>query len=42
MAVLWSRSRSWSPKEPELLAGAEAGASILKFWLQLRLQVKLK
>jgi hypothetical protein len=33
-AVLWSRSR----KEPELLAGAEAGAGTLK--LRLRLQVK--
>ncbi len=39
-AVLGSRSQSWSRKEPELLAGAEAGAGILKFRLQL--QVKLK
>jgi hypothetical protein len=31
-------SRSWSSKEPELLAGAVAGAGILKF----RLRVKLK
>jgi hypothetical protein len=30
-AVLWSRSRSWSRKEPELLAGA----GILKFRLRL-------
>jgi hypothetical protein len=29
--VLWSRS--WSRKEPELLAGAGAGSGIPKFWL---------
>jgi hypothetical protein len=32
-SVLWSRS--WSRKEPELLARAGAGAGILKFRLQL-------
>jgi hypothetical protein len=33
LAVFWSRSRSWSRKEPEILAEAEAGAGILKFRL---------